>query len=310
VIDRRLFVRPSSLPGLDLCPGKALMEARAVDRCPEIARIEHPQAKQGTIGHEIVAQTLSIIYHGPDGKVNPAEALSKMASALAQLDSWSADSARRCVSYAVALVDREIASGYLPQVFVEMHLPGADLGLSFGGTADVVILSYISGKNGIQRVIIQDHKLGWLDQGQASEHLQLAAYAAMAFRKFEPLQDVEIHLAQGRRKEFSAASFTRDSIEMVSEKIRAVTKSAWGSFPELNPNIESCRYCKALSLCAAARERIMNASQEASLFGIEDVDKVKLMEDSAIAKRFIEEVSLLQKEMTRSNQAEVTEVVE
>jgi hypothetical protein len=71
MIDRRNFVRPSSLPALEICPGRALMEARAVDACPTIANIKHPQAEQGTIGHAIVAQTLSLIYHGDVPRSKP-----------------------------------------------------------------------------------------------------------------------------------------------------------------------------------------------------------------------------------------------
>lgn len=303
MIDRRNFVRPSSLPALENCPGRALCEARAVDLCPELMRVEHPAAQQGTIGHAIVAQTLSLIYHGPDGWQNPAVVLAKMENALSALEPWAADAARRCVNYSVALVDREAKAKWNVTIHVEMHLSGAHIGLAKGGTADVVIVcTDKAGKVG--RVVVSDQKLGFLDQGNADEHLQLWAYAVMAGAKYDPYEGVEINLAQGRRRSFSAAYFDKTALAGAADRCRSVAMAANGADPECHPAIDACRYCKALPLCRAVREEIMKATDAAALFGIDDTNRVKLAEIAAIAGRFAEEVKLLQKEWVKTAQAE------
>ena len=76
--------------------------------------------------------------------------------------------------------------------------------------------------------------------------------------------------------------------------------------PELRPSIEACRYCKAITHCRAVRERIMHAREELALFGDAVPDRIRLMEDAALARRFSEEVRALQKEWAaeiQSNQA-------
>jgi len=308
MIDRRQFIRPSNIPSLEICPGKALMEARAVDLCQVLGRIEHPQARQGTIGHAVVAQTLSMIYQTPGGRVPPAEALAKMEGALAGLEPWSADAARRCVNYAVALADREEAAGFAVEVHVEMYLPGAHLGISRGGTADVVILCRDPESRRVQRVVLQDHKLGWLDQGEAADHKQLWAYAAMAWEKYSPALDLEVHLAQGRRRDFSAAVFTPADIQDVAAHVRRIAMDAFGPAPEIRPALEACRYCRALPFCRPAREEIMKAIEETALFGIQEEDRVRLAEVAKLAARFAEEVRMLQKEWVAEIQAGVAEL--
>lgn len=302
MIDRRPFIRPSAIPSLALCPGKALMEARAVDLCPELLRIEHGAAKQGTMGHAANAQTLTMIYLGNDGWRSPAECLEVMAKIYAGLEPWSADAARRCVAYAVALVDQQTARGWDVEIHVEMHLPGSFLGISRGGTADLVILCRGKDSPKVVRVVVADWKLGWLDQGEAHNHLQLHAYACMANEKYSPVEGVEIHLAQGRRRDFSAASFAPEVLPTIAENVRRIAMAAFAPHPEIKPSLEACRYCKALPLCRAAREEIMKASEEAALFGIENMDRVNLAESAALAARFAEEVKLLQKEWVKTVQ--------
>jgi hypothetical protein len=298
-------IRPSALPSLELCPGAALMQARALALIPALGRIVHAAAEQGTLGHAVVAQTLALIYHGPDGWSDPVSVLTKAERMMAGLSDWTRDAVRRCVSYAVALIDGEHKrTGIRPTVEVEMHLSGKCIDIARGGTADLVIL-------GSGRVIVADWKLGFLDQGEAADHLQLAAYAVMAWEKYispryrqfllEPF--VEVHLAQGRRREFSAATFDKNAIDAVRERIRSVVAGAMAEKPPLRPSIDACRYCKALTHCRAARERIMNANDEIALFGDAVADRIKLAEDAAIAKRFAEEVKALQNQWVSEAQA-------
>lgn len=284
------------------------MEARAVDAFPALATMTHPQAQQGTLGHAVVAQTLSMIYQHPAGRQDYDVVLPKMEALLAGLDDWSKDGVRRCVTYVVALVDSLEKEGLRVTLECEMHLSGQGIAIQRGGTADVVILAR-DASNVLVQIVLVDHKLGFLDQGHASEHLQLAAYAVMAWDRFaadKPLGIVvDVHLAQGRLRNFTAGRFDANAIAHMRQRIQQVVCASSVTTAELNPDIEACRYCKALTMCRAAREKIMNAYEETALFGMEAADLVKLAHDAAIAKRFAEEVSALQKQLVKENQ-EVT----
>lgn len=300
MIDIAAYVRPSSLGPIELCPGRPTMEARALSLVPALARITHAVAEQGTLAHAVKAQTLALIYHQSAGRMDMGTAMAKMAGALARLEPWAADACRRCVVYVVALVDQLEGEGYRVQVHVEMHLPGTGVGIKRGGTADVVLLCWKGAE--LRRVVVEDTKTGFLDQGEAADHVQLSVYAVMAWDKYLPAEPVDIHLAQGRRREFSAARFDPPTIVGVRGRIKAAVAGAFAPRPELRPSIDACRYCKALTHCRAAREYIMHAAEELALFGDTVADRVGLMDAAAVARRFAEEVRALQKEWTKENQ--------
>lgn len=303
MIDRFEYIRPSSLGPIEACNGRALMEARTVRLVPAILQLSRPAADQGTMGHAVVAQTLALTYQQPGGWTMPDDALTQMAAAMARLEPWTRDAVRRCVAYAVALVDQCVQREFEVTIQIEMHLSGAGVGIARGGTADLVLLCRMPGESRVAHVVVSDWKLGWLDQGEAADHLQLGTYATMAFDKHQPYQGVTVHLAQGRRQEFTSAHYQPAMIEFLRPRILDIVHAAKSDAPTLNPTIEACRYCKAITHCRAVRERIMHAAEERALFGDEVADRIKLAEDAALAKRFVEEVKALQKQWQDEAQA-------
>lgn len=283
------YIRPSSMAAIERCPGRALMETRACALVPALRDACSPAARQGTLGHEVVAQTLSLIYQRPDGWMDPEAAQTRMAHAFDALDPWSRDSARRCLAYGVALVDREVARVGQAGVHlsVERHLSGQGIDIGRGGTADLVIVTD-------DKVVVSDWKLCFLSQGDAADHLQLACYAVMAWDKYQP-GVVEIHLANGRRREWSSAIYDAHAIDLARARVRKAVATALAESPHLTPGIDQCRYCKALPLCRAVRERIMHASHSHALFGTRPEDRAQLAEDAALARRFAEEAKALAK---------------
>lgn len=303
MISRADYIRPSSLDALELCPGRALMEARAIDAVPAIAHLSRPIAEQGTMGHAVIAQTLALTYQQPGGWTLADDALAQMAGTMQRLAEWTRDGVRRCVAYAVSLVDQAMQEGYRITIQIEMKLSGHAVGIPRGGTADIVILCRNQDDDIIRWVIVDDHKLGFLDQGEAADHLQLGTYAVMAFTKYKPERGVTVHLAQGRRQEFSSAHYRPEDITAIRPRITRVVRLCWADEPPLSPCIQACRYCKSITHCRAVRERIMHAAEELALFGDENVDRIKMAEDAALAKRFAEEVKALQKQWQDEAQA-------
>ena len=288
----RQFIRPSSMSAIELCPGRPRLEAQICNLIHGWYDRSSPVAIQGTKAHDVQAHTLALIYHRPDGFHPASEALDDMRNHLAALEPWAADAARRCVAYCVALVDSLLAQGLRVRVEVEMHLPGGSTGIQRGGTADVLIFGYDA--NGVLRkLIVEDTKTGFLDQGEASDHLQLHGYAAMAWEKYLP-ESLEVHLAQGRIREYSAASFTTSDIENIGRRCRKIVDIATSDRPSFFPCINACRYCKGLPLCAAARGKIMSDAKRLEMFGVDYSDRIKMDDDAKLARRFVEEVKELQ----------------
>ena len=269
---------------------------------PALANISRAVAEQGNLAHAVKAQVLSMIYHQPGGWTDPALAMAKMAGALSQMQPWAADACRRCVAYVVALADQMVAAGLRVAVEVEMHLSGKGVGIKRGGTADTVLLGFRDNK--LVLAVVEDTKTGFLDQGDAADHLQLATYAVMAYDKYQPPEPVVIHLAQGRLRDFSAARFDRDAIEAVRSRIRAAVDRATSDRPELNPCIDACRYCKALLFCAPLRERLMHAAEQLALLGADPMDRLRLAEDAALCRRFAEDARELAKVWAAEIQSE------
>jgi hypothetical protein len=280
MIDCRPFIRPSSLPALALCPGRALMEARACAQAPWLEAMQSDAAREGTLAHEAIAQVLLCCWQ----EKMPADlALDRCGALLARLSPWAKQAARTCVAYALALRERlERESGGPVTSQVERHLGGDGIGIRRGGTADLVLI-------GGNRVVVVDWKCGFLDQGNATTHRQLHAYAVMAWDRYrQPLgiRSVDIHLAQGRLRAFSAARFTEAWIEAARADCQRVVAAASADAPPLAPSIGACRYCKALPWCRAARESIMDAIAEHALFGEAPDDVARQDEAAALARRF------------------------
>ena len=288
---------------LERCHGRAEMEARAVAQVPAIERMSRPAADQGTIGHAVVAQTLSLIYHRPGGWGNPADAFALMASHIEDLEAWTRDAVRRCVSYAVALIEKAAKDYRWVTVQIERHLSGKGIDIKRGGTADLIVVCQNQQGDAI-KCIVADWKLGFLDQGHAADHLQLACYAVMTWDKYRPEDLVEGHLAQGRRQEFTCATYDSLAIMGVRDRIKSAVWEAIKDEPELNPCIDACRYCKALLFCAPLRERLMHAAEQLALLGADPRDRLRLAEDAALCRRFAEDARELAKVWSAEIQSE------
>lgn len=294
------FVRPSNLGALSICAGKAQMESRAVIAMPVLERLESPQAAMGTLGHLVIAQTLALMYHGDDAQTRDQdECLAKMSGAMARLSEWDRDVVRRCVGYAVALIEK-----YRPNrdgILIEQKMCGKLIGIARGGTADLVLVCG-------DIVIVLDHKCGFLDQGHAAEHVQTAAYAVMAYDKFK-CREVHVHLAQGRLapgNRFSSAAYDVHAIAAARSFTLGIVTKASMVTAQLSPSIKACRYCKALTVCREARGYFMRANDSMSMFGAPETpeDRLAIADAAAIAKRFSDEVKLLQKQWAKEIQAD------
>jgi hypothetical protein len=300
VIDREPFIRPSSMAAIEECPGRPLMEARICALVPALRDLVSEPARQGTLGHSALAGVLGDAFAGDWSRAQ--EVIAGIEGRMAGMAYWTKDATRAALAYGLGAIQRMANSYRSIRILVEHRLAGACIEVPSGGSADLIILCYHA--HSIARAVVIDWKLGWCSQGEAGDHLQLGCYAAMTWNVYTPPEGVEVHLAMGRRREFSAAMYDRQAIDGIRSRIKACVRAARAEAPTLRPSIHACRYCRALVLCRAAREeKIMTSIEQFALFGAEPSERIALQEAVAMAKRFAAEGDALMK-LWRAQEAE------
>jgi hypothetical protein len=206
-------------------------------------------------------------------------------SALADgVDSWSI----YCLRYSLGIV-RELAVKYgieLDNILTEHSLDMASLGFTQNGTADVILV--IPG----DLVVVIDFKYGFVDQGDAADHDQIATYAAAAAETFNAKR-VIVALIQPRAEKpnrITQASFDAESLRKNRAWTQAVINLARAENPPLSAGYEQCKFCRALARCPEARKKIMDAKEALEVIGAPlNADGFGELADSAkLADKFAE----------------------
>lgn len=255
----RKFIRPSFLPVLAACPAAAQLSFYVVERFGE-----PPAAAVMELGNDIhacVMLALLPLVADPEAKPDTDAALAKFPG----LSGWDQACVRRCVEFAVALVakTRNDFPGERVEVLLEHHLDGSVLGIDRGGSADLVIVVPF------KHLRIVDWKAGFLDQGEAADHDQLAAYGVMGAVTFKT-RTVEVYLFQPRAEKASRASgarFAAAELKATETWTRAVVEAATEDNPEAVAGLH-CTKCRALSRCPAAKEFVMRLHDAIEIIGL------------------------------------------
>lgn len=290
--DLLAFLRPSSLAAIELCPGRPAMEARAVQQVPELRDLCSEPARQGTMGHAVLAGVLSDAFAGDWSRA--AEVIAGVEPRMSALAYWTKDAVRACLAYAMHLIQRLSHRYARIEILVEVKLDGAGIDVPAGGSADLIIVCF-DGAGRCMRLVIDDHKCGFVSQGEAADHLQLGGYAVMGFDRWRPVEGVEVHLAMGRRHEFSSALYDAQAIEGVRARIKAASAAARADAPPLRPCLKACRYCRALLFCRPARDLMMTAIDTSSMFGFLPEDRMDMADAAKLMRRFIQDLDALTK---------------
>jgi hypothetical protein len=259
------------------------MEARACDLVPFLRDMESVPARQGKLGHEVLAGVLGSAFAGDWSRAG--EVIATIEGRMSGLEAWTKDAVRQCAAYACALIASLSRRFYRLEILVEEWLDGDGIGVPRGGTADLIVLCF-SDQTTLSLVVVDDHKCGFVSQGEAADHLQLGGYGVMSWDRWRPRDGVEVHLAAGRRHEFSSAFYGAQAMDAVRNRLRRAAAAARAEAPELRPCRTGCRYCRAFILCSAYREHFMDAHDQAALFGFDALDRLALAEAVDLAKAF------------------------
>jgi hypothetical protein len=255
---REDFIRPSALTAIADCPAAPAMQAEYVNRFGEPPAAD--EAETGTQVHSFVAVAIEAWKAGEEWGQAIAGACNA-AAANAGLDRWSVLCIQRCAEFARFLITKHEVQP--ENVLVEHTLDMVATGFRRGGTADLVIVVPFF------RVIVIDWKAGYLDQGEAADHDQIAAYADAAAATFSaPV--VTVYLYQPRAdKPLRVSGATFDTAVLAKGRAwrLAVTARARVDDPELGPSFAACKHCRALPRCAAAKEWFMRLIEALQVLG-------------------------------------------
>ncbi len=277
--ERNRFIRPSSLYAIAGCEARPLMEATAV------ALIGEPPAQtEANLGHDLHGLSQQVVDAVTKDGHDWGEAISYACNGatLNGIDSWSV----WCLQFALEQVrDLIVKHGITPEnVLTEHRLDMDALGFPQGGTADVVLVD--PGR----LVIVVDYKFGYVDQGDADAHDQLAAYAAAAAETFVA-DRVEAWLIQPRAEKehrTSGAKFDAATLRANRAWTAAVIRLAQQPNPNLTAGYAQCQHCRALAVCPEARRKIMEAKEALAVMGAPiDADSAGELADAAkLAEKF------------------------
>lgn len=275
--DIEAFIRPSALEQLDLCAGSALLQALVVERWGQPGSSE--QAEAGAYAHAAIALSLS--------------QRSRILVALTTLhaDEFTIAMAQRCLDFAWMLIDlHQIEPEH---VLPEHHLACSAWGLPRGGTADLVLVVPF------KKLFVIDWKTGFLDQGDAVDHVQIMAYGCAGAETFR-VPYVEVILFQPRlprAERVTRASFDAEQVRQGLAYVREVTARAReqltaaqnGMALETRAGYQQCKYCRALPFCRTARTYMQDAIEVQELIGATTPPEWGSLADAAkLAESFAE----------------------
>lgn len=276
------FIRPSALTMLSLCPAAAAMSAEVVNRFGEEEAA--PEADVGTQIHGYVAKIIEIWRDDHDG-VTWGDVIASVCNEAQRdgLDSWSVRCIQLCAEFGRDLIAKHGVER--ENVLTEHRLDMEGAGFRRGGTADLVLILPF------KRIVVVDWKAGFLDQGDADVHDQLAAYGAAAAVSFAAEQ-VLVYMYQPRverDRRASAGDFDAKKLRATAAWSVAVTERARNPDAELSPSYDACKHCRALHRCPAAKEwtmrvleafQVIGAADDADLWG-EVISAAKIAEKAA-----------------------------
>lgn len=280
-------VRPSKLKMIARCNGSAALEEWLREQGIVTAEDEEV-AKLGTLMHELTAAMVkSFILIGHDYRPDfqaLREGWLKEHDELNGYDVWMVFSS---FLWLRSLIDQEGVE--LENILVEHHMDGADLGMSEGGTADIVLVIPF------KKVIVIDWKFGFIEQDVAEINDQLAGYGVMASRTFT-VDEVDVYIFQPRQEEAeSSARYDAQLLKDAEAWVREQCDLAQQPDAALNYDYGACFYCEALGRCPESRSKIMDILEAFEKIGAEtDAD---LYEIYRAAKLYNKAAENLKKEI-------------
>lgn len=250
--------RPSNIGRIDDCNGQPIMAAACIEKDgqPKSA----PEADLGNDVHDSVHQGVRLFLDVTHDWTAAANMVCDKATARG-MDSWSVHCIRLTLEFYESLVRKYQIDP--ENILVEHALDMQSTGFRRKGTTDLaLVIPY-------ELVVIVDLKAGFVDQGDAEDHDQMAVYAAAAAETFKA-KKVIVWLWQPREKpanRASAAEFDADTLRATTAWSRDVLERSRNPNASLKAGFNQCATCPALRRCPVAKDAIMNVQEALAVLG-------------------------------------------
>lgn len=253
------FRRPSNIARLAACPSAAIMSALVLELDGEAPAA--PEANLGNEVHAAVQEGVGYALTVTGGDWTAAANMACDKAAARGMDGWSVSCIRATLDfYHQLIVKYEIEQ---ENVLAEHTLDMAATGFQRKGTSDLVLVVPF------KLVVIVDLKAGFVDQGDAEDHDQMATYAAAAAETFK-VKKVITYLWQPRAerdRRATCATFDAAALHDTTTWAMAVLWRSRQPDARLCPGFAQCSTCPALRRCPAAKDFIVNAQEAIALIG-------------------------------------------
>lgn len=251
------FRRPSNIGRIAECNGQPLMAAAVVAEDGQAPAA--PEANLGNVVHAAVCDGVQLWKGGMEW----GDAIARVCTdaAASGMDSWSV----HCIQATLEFY-RDLIVKYgieVDNVLPEHRLDMESTGFKRKGTTDLaLVIPY-------ELLVIVDLKAGFVDQGDAEDHDQMAVYSAAGAETFK-VKKVIVWLWQPRAerdRRATAAEFDAATLRDTTTWSLAVLYRSRQPTAELRAGFNQCSTCPALRRCPAAKEFIVNAQEALAVLG-------------------------------------------
>lgn len=242
----------SGMAGYAACPGKFQLESTMP------AGETSPAAEMGTRIHEYIAT----------GK--------------GDLTGSELEIAELCIAYQKEAVDT-INAGDVTSVTLEERYWFHDL---YSGQIDRI--DHI----GDEIAIVTDYKTGRIAQSNASENLQLRAYAVLVKEAFPKLKKIYVCIIQPMAGPPTIAEYDENALLESRTQMMAICSRAYAANPPRIPSPDACKYCRAKSVCpeAGGKVRTLAKNSVESILALSNDQLAEYNDAADVAESVIEAI--------------------
>jgi CRISPR/Cas system-associated exonuclease Cas4 (RecB family) len=145
---------------------------------------------------------------------------------------------------------------------------------------------------GEETAILTDYKTGRNAQSNASENLQLRAYAVLAKKNFPNLKRVFVCIVQPMAGPTTITEYEEIDINLATEQIVEICRKAYAPDAPRNPSPEACKYCRARAICPEAGGKVRSLAKNSveSILALSDDQLAEYNDAADVAESVIEAI--------------------
>jgi CRISPR/Cas system-associated exonuclease Cas4 (RecB family) len=141
-----------------------------------------------------------------------------------------------------------------------------------------------------ETALVVDWKTGRTPQGNASENLQLRAYAVLVKKNYPTLKRIFVAIVQPLAAPYTIAEYEEIDLKLADEQIQSIVDAAMAPDAKRTPSPDACKYCRAKSICPEAQGQVTALAEvKADIIpALTDEQVADFLEKAAVVESFIE----------------------